>query len=1020
MARTTLRLCGLWLRMLACACMVLIVIPAVAQQVASPTGIDYSYAGYRAGEVALPSVGAVISVRPTGTDDTALLQSAIDHVAAMPLGPDGFRGAILLRAGTFRVAGQLRITASGVVLRGSGVAQTTILAEEIGRRTLIQVGSAVDPEVGEAIPVSAEAATGTRVLKVASVATFRVGDHVMVRRPSTKEWIGAIGMSGLPGTFANQRLDWQPGSHDLIWDRVVKHVDAVAGEIELDAPITTALEQKYGGATVARVSNSDAVVRNIGVEDLSLESAFDASRPKDEEHAWMAIALDHVEDAWVSHVTARHFVSAAVRAGTRARRITIADCRSEAPVSEEGGYRRQSFLVYGQQVLVIRCFSENGMNDFASGLLAGGPNVFFDCEARGSLGASGSFEGWSSGMLYENVRVPDAPLQLLQDQERAQGAGWTAANSVVWNSTAKTIDLLGPPGGYNYKIESKESLYSSKLAARGLKVPSPAAVAHDDAGAPDFSDVKLEKPTDAPHHTFDIVNGRFVVDGKTVWSESQNEAWWRGDTSYLTAARSTGSSITRFMPGQDGPGMTEILPDFVKRLKERGIAFYISTPGLWYEHRRDAHNDYRQPNGNVWAPFYEMPWARSGKGVAWDGLSLFDVSHYNPWYFERHREFIQLAAQQGIIVYVNLYNNHDVNEIGPHWIDFPWRPASNINDTGLPEPPPLRPNNRNDVNTQFFSVDYPALRKLHHDYIFHTLDELGDLPNAIFTAAYQFAGPLSFEQFLQDTVAEWEKLHGKKVKLALVTGKNTTDAILADPVRCKQISVVDMRYWEYQPDGTLFAPDAGQNRAFRELISEHFPGYTDTPPPTTPEMMYRQVREYRDKYPNIALLPMENGAGPVPILMAGAASQSSLRGGIVMPRAVPPNPTGIVSPPPRNLAAPPSSPERRGAQADAILDKFIADHLTADLMKMSPVDGLVEDGVHNWVLAGSTTDAVLIDARAGQSIRLARALPRQRYSGLWFDPATGATREVGEVVGTPGTVIPKPDTNEWLLLLRSR
>lgn len=95
-------------------------------------------------------------------------------------------------------------------------------------------------------------------------------------------------------------------------------------------------------------------------------------------------------------------------------------------------------------------------------------------------------------------------------------------------------------------------------------------------------------------------------------------------------------------------------------------------------------------------------------------------------------------------------------------------------------------------------------------------------------------------------------MHNRRVKIALVTGKNTTDAILADAVRSNQIAVVDMRYWEYQPDGTLFAPDAGQNRAFRELITEHFPGYTDTPPPTTPEMVYRQVREYRDRFPNIA------------------------------------------------------------------------------------------------------------------------------------------------------------------------
>ena len=48
--------------------------------------------------------------------------------------------------------------------------------------------------------------------------------------------------------------------------------------------------------------------------------------------------------------------------------------------------------------------------------------------------------------------------------------------------------------------------------------------------------------------------------------------------------------------------MTEILPEYVDRLKHRGVDFYISMPGLWYEHRRDAHNDYHEPNGNVWAP----------------------------------------------------------------------------------------------------------------------------------------------------------------------------------------------------------------------------------------------------------------------------------------------------------------------------------------------------------------------------------------------------------------------------------
>lgn len=118
-------------------------------------------------------------------------------------------------------------------------------------------------------------------------------------------------------------------------------------------------------------------------------------------------------------------------------------------------------------------------------------------------------------------------------------------------------------------------------------------------------------------------------------------------------------------------------------------------------------------------------------------------------------------------------------------------------------------------------------------------------------------------------MAEWEKQHHHHVRIALTTSMQTTNAILADPVRSKQIAVVDMRYWVYQPDGTLFAPKAGENHAFRELISTQFKGYSDTPPPTTPEQVYRQVREYRDRYPDIALVPMESGAGPLPILMGG-------------------------------------------------------------------------------------------------------------------------------------------------------
>ncbi len=107
--------------------------------------IDFSYAGYGGGGAAIPTARAVLSVRPDGGDDTELLQGALDRVGRMTPGADGYRGAVLLQPGRYRVAGQLIMRTGGVVLRGSGGA--TIVATGKGRRTLIEIGGGDDAVV---------------------------------------------------------------------------------------------------------------------------------------------------------------------------------------------------------------------------------------------------------------------------------------------------------------------------------------------------------------------------------------------------------------------------------------------------------------------------------------------------------------------------------------------------------------------------------------------------------------------------------------------------------------------------------------------------------------------------------------------------------------------------------------------------------------------------------------------------------------------------------------------------------
>jgi len=957
--------------------------------------IDFSHAGYGAGTAVPMARAPVLLVRPGGPDDTALLQAALRQAASLPRRAGGLRAVVQLAPGRFRIGGQLRLDADGVVLRGSA-GGSVLVATGQGRRALVVVGRDRGPVTAAPLQVVDEVVpAGASTVTVADLAGLRVGARVVLTRPSTAAWIHDLGMDTLPGTFAALRYHWPAGSRDLVWDRRIVAIDLATRRVTLDAPITTALERPYGGATLAQVTG-DAPLEQIGIENLGIDSEYDPANPRDEEHAWDGIVLDHVEDAWVRRVDGRHLVSSLVRVGPRARRITVEQVGNAAPVGEPGGYRRMSFLVEGQQVLVQHCAADAGMNDFAIGFLAAGPNVFRDCRATRALGASGAFESWASGVLYEDVRIEGAALRLAYDTRRAQAGGWTAANSVIWNSHADAIVASAPAGAENRIVRSNRPLYAAQLAQRvgasAARAVLDAPLRFVDAGREarpfEFTPAPAPAAPAGPQHALAIRNGRFVIGGKTLWGGAVNDAWWLGQTSSANAL-DAGISITRFVPGRSGPGLTEDLSELAARVAAQGTPFYQSGPAIWYDRRRDDHTITTRPDADVWAAFYELPWARSGQGQAQDGLSKYDLACYNPWYFERIKTFAGLAEREGIVLYHHLYNNHNLLETAAHWTDSPWRPANNINDTGLPEPMPLESNQRIHVANQFYDASNPRLRALHRAYIFHVLDQLAGSDNIIFGLSFQYSGPLAFQRFFQQTVAEWERAHGRRVKLVLDTAKNVTDAILADPALARQVAVVDMRYWHYLPDGSLWAPEGGQNRAFRELHPNEFGD------PGTPALVYRQVREYRARYPDKAIVAWHAGTGQIPALMAGAAQV---------------------------LTRNPTAGHGQGREVDRTpLDAFVQARLGDVLADMAPRDGWVADGDRNWVLADEPGSAVLLYALGGDAIVLSRTFGAVAYEGTWFDPRSGRTApaslpaQLGQ-----GTRLAKPDGRAWLLLLRAR
>jgi len=255
---------------------------------------------------------------------------------------------------------------------------------------------------------------------------------------------------------------------------------------------------------------------------------------------------------------------------------------------------------------------------------------------------------------------------------------------------------------------------------------------------------------------------------------------------------------------------------------------YEHNYGLWYDRRRDQHDTARRTNAKVIPPFLEQPWARSGHGTAWDGLTKYDLAKFNDWYFQRIKAFADLCDAKGTILFFNFYMQHALLETPAHYVDFPWRPANCLQSTQMPDRLPAA--------NVFYDVSNRVRRKLHQVYIRKCLDVLGSNTNVVFLCSEEYTGPQSFMQFWLENVLAWEGESGRRVHIGLSATKDVVDAVLAEPRYATRIATVDLRYWWYQPDGSLVAPAGGKQVAARYKFGVQ---------QTTPTQFHRQIREYR-------------------------------------------------------------------------------------------------------------------------------------------------------------------------------
>jgi hypothetical protein len=405
---------------------------------------DFSMVGYKNGDQEIPIVPVVKTLTAVSGDNLMQIQTAINDIAALPLNTNGFRGAILLKAGEYNVSNTISIRASGIVLRGEGNSTngTRIIATRTAQHTVINVlGTGTPAEVsGTRQKISdAYVPVGTKSFQVESTTGYAVGDKIILLIEPKDSWIALLNMA---------QYGWTASGYKMSYLRVITKIEG--NKVYIDAPVVDPIDVTYKNGYIYKYSWSK--IENIGVENIRFSSVF--SSTQDENHAWTAIAIDRAQHCWVRNSNFYHFGYSAIDIKDWGVNVSVLNCQNIDPMSITTGDRKYSFNVNGQLSLVKDCYTHGGRHDYVTGSTTSGPNAFVNCRADSMLADIGPHHRWATGSLYDNI-ISTGEQNVQNRGASGSGHGWAGAQNVFWNCTASKFRNQSPPEHFNWAIGCK-------------------------------------------------------------------------------------------------------------------------------------------------------------------------------------------------------------------------------------------------------------------------------------------------------------------------------------------------------------------------------------------------------------------------------------------------------------------------------------------------------------------------------------------------------------------------------------
>ena len=419
---------------------------------------DFSNVGYMDGAVGVP-VGEVpvkitLNPNPSGEDRTRI-QKAIDDVCNMPLDANGFRGAVLLKKGTYRLNDgtipvltdgmgyALRIWASGVVLRGEGQgADGTILYSDFAlNHTMITLEpfSQSTSETNLQRITDGYVGTGAKTFTVANASNYAVGDNIIVKFTPNATWFSDLKVDEngyilyVAPPAESDYWNANAGAFNIGFKRKIMAKNG--NTITIDCSVVQPMQTLYGGGQITKYTTTGRL-NKCGVEDLRIVGVQDGGSPgvsSNGNRLRVGIRPRFLDNSWIHGVTVTRTSESAVMTWG-VMNLTVQECAYIDPRGTiSGGWRYSFSLDAGStRVLFQRCYSDYGRHDFVTHGRIPGPNVFVDCYSKNGQSVLGPHYRWATGTLFDNIKSTNS-IMAINIFDLSNGHGWCGAQTVGWN-----------------------------------------------------------------------------------------------------------------------------------------------------------------------------------------------------------------------------------------------------------------------------------------------------------------------------------------------------------------------------------------------------------------------------------------------------------------------------------------------------------------------------------------------------------------------------------------------------------